>query len=63
VPGAGVAGVDAAARLTGDARLEASTGLVQLSADGPSFTVWRLPGVAAPGWASGAGVDADADVA
>ncbi|MDQ0573809.1 glycoside hydrolase family 13 protein [Agromyces albus] len=41
---------DAAAPLFGDARLEASAGLLALSADGPTFAVWQLAGVAAPGW-------------
>jgi alpha-glucosidase len=41
---------DAATALFGDARLEASDGLVHLESDGPSFTAWRLPGVDAPAW-------------
>jgi alpha-glucosidase len=41
---------DAAARAFGQARLEASDGLVRLIADGPSFAAWRLPGVDAPAW-------------
>lgn len=44
-----VTGADAAARLYGMAGLEASEGGVVLSADGPSFAVWALPGVVAPG--------------
>ncbi|WP_136708112.1 glycoside hydrolase family 13 protein [Agromyces sp. H66] len=47
---AAIGATDAAARRIGDARLEASDGLVRLTADGPSFTAWRLPGVDAPAW-------------
>ncbi|WP_448002664.1 glycoside hydrolase family 13 protein [Agromyces bauzanensis] len=45
-----IGATDATTRRIGDARLEASDGLVHLSADGPSFTAWRLPGVDAPPW-------------
>ncbi|WP_448808448.1 glycoside hydrolase family 13 protein [Agromyces bauzanensis] len=45
-----VGATDAAVRLVGDARLEASDGLVRLTADAPSFTAWRMPGVDAPAW-------------
>ncbi|MEV1131936.1 glycoside hydrolase family 13 protein [Agromyces sp. NPDC049794] len=45
-----IGGTDAAARAYGDARLEASDGLVHLIAEGPCFTAWRLPGVGAPAW-------------
>jgi alpha-glucosidase len=41
---------DAAAALFGEARLEASDDLVHLTANGPSFTAWRLPGVDTPAW-------------
>ncbi|GAA1809377.1 alpha-amylase family glycosyl hydrolase [Agromyces neolithicus] len=41
---------DVAAAVFGNAGLEASDGLVTLSATGPTFAVWRLPGVAAPAW-------------
>lgn len=41
---------DAASRRVGDGRLEASDGLVHLTADGPSFTAWLMPGVDAPAW-------------
>ena len=43
-------GRDAATRLHGSARLAASDGVVHLSADGPSFAAWLLPGVDAPVW-------------
>ncbi|GAA1524122.1 alpha-glucosidase [Agromyces terreus] len=49
--GAGGSGAaDAASTLFGDGRLEASAGLLCLTADGPGFTAWLLPGVASPGW-------------
>ncbi|MBT2500586.1 glycoside hydrolase family 13 protein [Agromyces sp. ISL-38] len=41
---------DAATPLFGDARLEASAGLLALSAAGPTFAVWQLDGVTAPDW-------------
>ena len=50
VPAAAMVGSDAAAPVWGGARLEASDGLVRLSAAGPAFAVWRLAGVAAPIW-------------
>ncbi len=54
VPAAAIEATDAAARLTGDARLEASDARVRLSTGQPSFTVWRLGGVAAPAWTADA---------
>lgn len=50
ISAAAIGATDAAARVHGDARLEASDGLVHLIADGPSFTAWRLPGFDAPAW-------------
>lgn len=48
VPGA-LGGADAATELTGDATLAvASDGAVLLTADGPAFAAWALPGVALP---------------
>jgi alpha-glucosidase len=41
---------DDATHLHGSGRLAASDGLVHLSADGPSFAAWLLPGVDAPPW-------------
>lgn len=41
---------NAATALFGEARLEASDDLVHLTADGPSFTAWQLPGVDSPAW-------------
>jgi alpha-glucosidase len=52
LPEAALVGADAAAPVWGDARLEASDGLVQLSTAGPAFAVWRLDGVAAPPWST-----------
>ena len=46
-PGA-LAGADAATRLLGDAELSGSTGGIRLTAPGPSFTAWALPGVPVP---------------
>jgi alpha-glucosidase len=45
-----IGATDAATRLVGDARLAASDATVSLSADGPAFAAWSLPGVAAPRW-------------
>ncbi|MDQ0894623.1 glycoside hydrolase family 13 protein [Agromyces ramosus] len=50
LPAAAIAMTDAAARLTGDAELEASGDLLRLSSGAPAFAVWRLAGVAAPAW-------------
>jgi len=50
LPGGALGATDAATALFGGGRLEASDGLVHLASDGPSFTAWRLPGVAAPAW-------------
>lgn len=48
VPGL-VRGADAATSLVGDATLAcADDGAVAVAADGPTFAVWALPGVAAP---------------
>ncbi len=41
---------DDATHLHGSGRLAASDGLMHLSADGPSFAAWLLPGVDAPPW-------------
>jgi alpha-glucosidase len=44
-----LAGADAATELTGDATLAAaSDGAVLLTADGPAFAAWSLPGVVRP---------------
>ena len=50
LPAGALRATDAATALYGDGRLEASDGLVHLASDGPSFTAWWLPGVAAPAW-------------
>jgi len=46
---AAAAGPDAATRVFGDAGLTASERGVELTAEGPEFAVWALPGVAVPG--------------
>jgi alpha-glucosidase len=50
LPGGSLPRTDAATALFGEARLEASDDLVHLTADGPNFTAWQLPGVDAPAW-------------
>ena len=51
IPAPLVLGADRAEALFGDATLGvASDGTVLVSADGPSFAVWRLPGVNPPAW-------------
>lgn len=48
LPAASVAGVDQANPLFGAGSLTISTGGIRLMVDGPSFTVWALPGVSLP---------------
>ncbi|TFC17778.1 glycoside hydrolase family 13 protein [Cryobacterium glucosi] len=48
LPAGTLAGVDAAMRLLGDAELVGATDGIRLTAPGPSFTAWALPGVLVP---------------
>lgn len=50
----GLAGSDAAMRLFGEVRLEASAGRILLQIDGAGFAAVALPGIATPSW-QGAG--------
>jgi len=48
IPGWAVAGAEAATRLFGDGGLRVEDGGIRVTAAGPSFTAWALPGVGVP---------------